>query len=117
MTFKARITLGLAALALVPLALVGLLVRREMTRRLTSAADARVAARLAAIRSALESETATTRGRLRVLAADLSADNRFRLGTSREGDRVWLLDWSGGAMRAAGRVLARALAGPDARAA
>jgi signal transduction histidine kinase len=101
-TFKARITIGLAVLALVPLALVGLFVRREMTNRLSSAADSRVAARLAAIRGALEREATTTRSRLRVLAADLAADNRFRLGTSREGDRGWLLDWAGSAMRAGG---------------
>jgi signal transduction histidine kinase len=101
-TFKVRITIGLAVLALVPLALVGLLVRREMTRRLTTAADARVASRLSSIRGALERDAAATRSRLRALATDLAADNRFRLGTTREGDRAWLLDWAGPAMRAGG---------------
>ncbi|HXD23141.1 MAG TPA: HAMP domain-containing sensor histidine kinase [Gemmatimonadaceae bacterium] len=103
MNFRARLTLGMVAVAVIPLAILGYGVRREMTARL----DADAAHRVDAVRAALASELATTiaadRARLQSLASDLSADNRFRIALTNEesADRRWLLDWAGGSMKLA----------------
>lgn len=104
MNFRARLTLGMVAVAVIPLAILGYGVRREMTARL----DADAARRVDAVRAALASELATTvaaeRARLQSLASDLNADNRFRIALTNEDspDRRWLLDWASASMKLAG---------------
>ena len=105
MTFRTRVSLALAATALVPLVLFGLGLRREMTARLERQADRRVVALVDALRRDLAADGAATGRRLRALAQELAEDNRFRLATVGGGDRRWLLDWAGEAMRLSGLAL------------
>jgi signal transduction histidine kinase len=103
MSFRARLLLAFGLAALGPLLLLGLGVRREMTRRVSEQADRRVAALSATIRSDLAREGRATRERLAALSAQLTSDNVLRLGAgAAAGDRRALLDWAGRAMRASG---------------
>jgi signal transduction histidine kinase len=101
MTFRVRLSLAFAAAALLPLVGFGLGVRHEMTTRLDQQAAERVASLVAVLRADLRSEIRLTRERLRALDQSLEDDNRFRLAVA-GGDRRWLLDWAGQAMRASG---------------
>ncbi len=96
MTFRARLTLALLALAVVPLAVLGYGVRREMRARLDADAGRRVDAAAATVRARLDELVLTERRRLEALAADLATDNRFRAATASPSSpqRGWLLDWA-----------------------
>src|ERR1041384_3161250 len=107
MTFRTRVALALAAGAIVPLAVLGLGVRREMKTRLGAQAARRVEALVGVLRADLAAETSSLRSRLRTLGAGLAADTRFRLATREGGDRRRLLDWAGAAMRGGGPGVAR----------
>ncbi|MFI5231605.1 MAG: ATP-binding protein [Gemmatimonadales bacterium] len=104
MTFRARLTLALLIIAIVPLAILGYGVRREMTARLDDESARRVAAVCNALTSGLAAAIAADHARLQSLASDLAADNRFRLGLSSDNstERRWLLDWASGSMKLAG---------------
>jgi signal transduction histidine kinase len=106
MTYRSRVALALTLGAIVPLALLGAGVRREMASRLDAQAERRVTALVGVLRSDLGAETASLKRRLRILAAGLAADTRFRL-TVRGGDRRWLLDWAAEAMTASGLAALR----------
>jgi signal transduction histidine kinase len=103
-SFRTRLTLALLAVALVPLAILGFGVRREMTTRLDDEAARRVDAVRAALSSGLSATIAADRARLQSLASDLAADNRFRIdiASGNAGERRWLLDWASGSMKLAG---------------
>ena len=105
MTFRRRLVLTVAVASLLPLAIFGLLIRREMTARLHAQADLRVGALAERLGTDLDREVGLTRRRLRGLSEELRADNRFRLATLSGGDRRWLLDWAGEAMRASGLAM------------
>ena len=107
MTFRTRVALALAAGAIVPLAVLGLGVRREMKTRLDAQAARRVEALVGVLRADLAAETSSLRSRLRTLGAGLAADTRFRLATREGADRRWLLDWAGESMRASGLAVLR----------
>ena len=104
MSFRARLTLWLLAIAIVPLAILGYGVRREMTTRLDDDAARHVDAVRGAVTSELAATLAADRLRLQSLVTELAADNRFRiaLGNEDSPERRWLLDWASGSMKLAG---------------
>jgi signal transduction histidine kinase len=104
MTFRARITIALTAVALIPLLVFGYGVRREMTSRLETESARRVAAASDAIGAELSQTVAADRARLRSLASDLAADNRFRIAIANpnSSERRWLLDWAPVSMQLGG---------------
>ena len=104
MSFRARLTLGMVAVAVIPLAILGYGVRREMSARLDADAARRVDAVRASLTSGLSAAIAADRVRLQSLASDLNADNRFRVALASETspERRWLLDWASGSMKLAG---------------
>jgi len=101
-TFRTRIVLAFAAVAVLPVALFGWRVRAEMQARLEEEGSRRVGALVSTIESELRSERSRVRARLGQLGSDLAVDNRFRLVRQGGGESSWLLDWAGEAMRAAG---------------
>jgi signal transduction histidine kinase len=101
MTFRVRLAVTFAVVALVPLVIFGAGVRREMTARLDAQATRRVSGLVRSLEADLAGEVRATRSRLAALATELIQDNRFRAAVL-GGDRRWLLDWAGGAMRATG---------------
>ena len=104
MTFRTRLMIAFAVVALAPLVVIAAGVRREMDQRLTAEDDRRAAA-LAAVASADLSRRGTSIGeRLASLAGALSDDNRFRLAAT-QGDaaqRAYVLDLAGREMRLTG---------------
>lgn len=100
MSFRARLTLTLLALATLPVLALGLGVRSEMR----ALVEREVARRQQAVASdagmrLLEDHQATGR-RLASLAAALSEDNRFRIALvdQRSAERRWLLGWAASMM-------------------
>src|ERR1043166_8766765 len=106
MTYRSRVALALTIGAIIPLALLGFGVRREMATRLDAQAERRVQALVGVLRADLDEQTAGLKQRVRRLAVGLQADTRFRLAV-RGGDRRWLLDWAGEAMAASGLAVLR----------
>jgi signal transduction histidine kinase len=104
MSFRARLTVWLLALAILPPAVLGYGVRREMTARLDDEAARRVDAVRRTVASGLAATLAADRARLQSLASDLAADNRFRIAIANNDtpERRWLLDWASGSMKLAG---------------
>ncbi|HSC30280.1 MAG TPA: HAMP domain-containing sensor histidine kinase [Gemmatimonadaceae bacterium] len=104
MTFRARLMIAFGVVALAPLVVIAVGVRREMDRRLT-AQDERRAAALAAVASADLARGGVSIGdRLSSLVAALDDDNRFRLAVL-QGDaagRAYVLDLAGREMRLTG---------------
>jgi len=107
MTFRARLVLVLVALAAIPVAVLGLGIRREMTARFDAEANGRVEAAASALRDPFTGEVDAEHRRLESLAADLRGDNRFRVvvGDTNSAERRWLLDWAPVAMREAGMAV------------
>lgn len=100
--------LALAIGAIVPVGVLGLGLRREMTVRLEDQTARRVAALAEALGADFAAQAADVRTRLRTLAASLASDTRFRLAVRGEGaDRRWLLDWAGEAMAVSGLAALR----------
>src|ERR1043166_3667445 len=87
MTYRSRVALALTIGAIIPLALLGFGVRREMATRLDAQAERRVQALVGVLRADLDEQTAGLKQRLRRLAAGLQADTRFRLGVRGGGPR------------------------------
>jgi len=102
MTFRTRILIGFGVVVLVPLALFGVRVRTAMATRLTDEYERRVATLVAVIRTHLARDGAAIARRLDALTDAIVADNRFRAALLQGGDRTYLLDYAGGAMRFAG---------------
>ncbi len=102
MTFRTRILVGFGVVVLVPLALFGIRVRTEMASRLTDEYQRRVEALAAVIRARLTRDGAAIARRLDALTEAIVADNRLRGAVLQGGDRTYLLDYAGGAMRFAG---------------
>ena len=107
MTFRSRLAIACVTIALVPLAIFGYGVRREMTSRLEDEAARRAATVLDAIHAQLAQSTVADGARLASLAADLAADNRFRIAVAdeRSPERRWLLDWAGTSMKLGGLAM------------
>ena len=107
MSFQARLTLAFALIAVLPLAILGLGVRREMTARLDAEAARRVDAVSSAVTTRLTSAIEADRRRLEAMASDLANDNRFRvaIADANSPERRWLIDWASTAMIPAGFVV------------
>lgn len=105
MTFRARLLVGFGAVVLVPLVIFGLRVRTVMANRLTAAYQQRVAALGAVIRADLDRQSAGIATRLDALKGAIVSDNRFRTAALQGGERSYLLDYAGGAMRLAGLAM------------
>jgi signal transduction histidine kinase len=104
MTFRARLTIALVALAVVPLLVLGIGVRREMRARLDADAARRVDAAATALTARLTATLESQQRRLESFATELAADNRFRsaLADGTSADRRWLIDWASATMPSAG---------------
>jgi len=102
MTFRTRLLAGTGIVVLVPLAVFGLGIRREMARRLTAEHERRVASLVAVIGADVARESDGIASRLAALKAALAADNRVRVAAQPGADRVYMLDYAGDAMRLAG---------------
>jgi len=103
-TFRTRLVLAFSVVALVPLIVLALGVRREMDRRLTAQYDARVTALATLTRGELARQSAAIGDRLASLEDALADDNRFRLAAvaGDRAERPYLLDYAGRAMRMTG---------------
>jgi signal transduction histidine kinase len=102
MTFRTRLLAAFGVVVLVPLAVFGLGIRREMARRLTAESQWRVTSLVAVIDAAMMREGDGISGRLAALKTALAADNRFRAAVLQGNDRAYVLDYAGDAMRLAG---------------
>lgn len=100
MKFRTRLVLAFGLAALVPLAILGLGVRQEMTRRLNRQAATRVGAEVDLLKANLARLNRATRTRLHGFAGELAGSNQFRLAELAGDDaaRRWLLDWAMNAM-------------------
>ncbi len=107
MTFRARLLLGAAAVAAVPLAVLAVGIRREVGARLTSQYEGRVAALVTVIEADLARQSADVAARLAALRVALPEDNRFRLGAIQglTAERTYVLDYAGSALRLAGLAM------------
>src|SRR5688500_10270810 len=109
MTFRARMSIAFVVAALIPLGVLALGVRREVTRRVTAQHERRVSTLVEIVRQDLARESASIAARLDILQTDLSTDDRFRLGVVRDdpAHRRYVLDWAERAMEIAGLSLLR----------
>ncbi len=104
MSFRSRLFLAFLLVLLVPLAVLGFGVRREMERRLTAEYRERVRSLAELVQLDLAREGGQLGRRLEALRDELADDNRFRTAALQEdpGARGWLLDWAGEAQRLTG---------------
>ncbi len=102
MTFRTRLLAGFGVVVLVPLAVFGLGIRREMSGRLSAEYGRRVVALADVIRADVARQSDGIAARLAALKGALAADNRFRAATVQGGDRAYVLDYAGDAMRLTG---------------
>ncbi len=104
MTFRGRLLAAMGALAVVPLAVIAIGVRHEMTERLTAQYERRVDGLASVTREDLDRESASIAGRLRAVASAIRDDNRFRLGVvgGAPAERDYVLDYADRAMRTTG---------------
>jgi len=101
MTFRTRVLLAFAPVVLVPLLVFGIGVRRAVRDRLAAQYRRRVDALVAVIEEDLAQRGRSIGDRLTSLTAAAVEDNRLRLA-AQSGDRQYLLDYAGSAMRLAG---------------
>jgi signal transduction histidine kinase len=104
MSLRTRLLLAFAAVVLIPIALLGVGVRQEMSRRLSAEYQRRVDDVIDVIREDLARESDGIAERLGSLERALQNDNRFRLAAvaGAETERDYLLDYAGTAMRLTG---------------
>ena len=100
MSLRTRILFASLVLVWVPLLLLGIGVRVEMSRRLTDEYTRRVDALLGVTRTALENTADRVGIRLEALAERLAEDNRFRLAAVNglASERAYLVDYAGSTM-------------------
>jgi signal transduction histidine kinase len=101
MTFRTRLLAGFGVVVLVPLAVFGLGIRGEMSGRVAAEYERRVGALAEVIRADVGRQSDGIAARLTALKGAL-ADNRFRLAVVQGGDRAYVLDYAGDAMRLTG---------------
>jgi signal transduction histidine kinase len=101
--FRSRILLGLLAVAVIPLAALGVAVRKRVGDVLAVQYEQRVAALVGVIRHDIERQDRRIAERLDAVTAALAADNRFRQGVRRgAADDPYVLDYAGAAMEQSG---------------
>jgi signal transduction histidine kinase len=104
MSLRTRLLLAFAVVVLIPIAVLALGLRQEMTRRLADEYQLRVDNVVDVIREDLDRESAGIAERLSSLEDALLDDNRFRLAAVAgvESERDYLLDYASTAMRLTG---------------
>jgi len=102
MTFRTRLLAGFGVVVLVPLAVFGLGIRREMSGRVAAEYERRVGALADVIRADVARQSDGIAARLTELKGAIAADNRFRVAAIQGGDRAYVLDYAGDAMRLTG---------------
>jgi len=102
MTFRTRLLAGFGVVVLVPLAVIGLGIRREMSGRVSAEYERRVGALTDVIRADVARQSEGIAARLAALKGALAGDNRFRVAAIQGGDRAYVLDYAADAMRVAG---------------
>ena len=104
MTFRSRLLVAFAFATILPLALLGFGVRRQLTTRLVAQHQQRVESMAKVAAQDVARESASIAERLATLARGLRTDDRFRLAAVRgdPGERAYLLDWAEQAMRTTG---------------
>jgi signal transduction histidine kinase len=102
MTFRTRLLAGFGVVVLVPLAVFGLGIRRKMSGRVSAEYERSVGALAAVIRADIARQSDGIAARLAALKSALANDNRFRAAAVQGGDRAYVLDYAGDAMRLTG---------------
>src|SRR5437879_4621780 len=104
MSLRTRMLLAFGVMVLIPLALLAIGLRQEMTTRLSQEYQVRVDRVVEVIREDLHRESTGISQRLASLKSALLNDNRFRLAAVAgvESERDYLLDYAGEAMRLTG---------------
>jgi signal transduction histidine kinase len=104
MTFRSRLLIAFALATVVPLAMLGVGVRRQLTARLVAQHQQRVDGMAQVSAQDVERESASIASRISTLAGTLRTDDRFRMAAVRgdPGERAYLLDWAEQAMRTTG---------------
>jgi len=104
MTFRSRLLIAFALATIVPLAMLGVGVRRQLTTRLVAQHQQRVEGMARVAAQDVERESASIASKLSTLAGALRTDDRFRMAAVRgdPGERAYLLDWAEQAMRTTG---------------
>ena len=104
MTFRSRLLIAFALATVVPLAMLGVGVRRQLTARLVAQHQQRVDGMARVAAQDVERESASIASSLSTLAGTLRTDDRFRMAAVRgdPGERAYLLDWAEQAMRTTG---------------
>jgi signal transduction histidine kinase len=107
MTFRSRLLVAFLLAALVPIIALTLIVRHEMTRRLTAQYERRVESLVEIIEEDLAHESDVIAASLDVVRSAVVDDNRFRrAAVDRDrNERRYLLDYAEGAMRMTGLSL------------
>jgi signal transduction histidine kinase len=107
MSFRRRLLLAFTTATLVPLALLAAGVYRQLSERLVRQHEQAVNREMAVAREDLQRTSADLASRLSTLATSIAADDRLRLAVLAGplGDRAYLLDWAGDAMRLAGLTM------------
>lgn len=104
MSLRTRLLLAFAAVVIVPVALLAIGLRQEMTRRLSQEYQLRVDSVVDVIRDDLTRQSADIAQRLAAIEHAVRDDNRFRLAAVAdvESERDYLLDYAGTAMHLTG---------------
>jgi signal transduction histidine kinase len=104
MTFRSRLLIAFTLATIVPLAMLGVGVRRQLTARLVVQHQKRVEGMARVAAQDVERESASIASRLSTLAGALRTDDRFRTAAVRAdpAERAYLLDWAEQAMRTTG---------------
>lgn len=104
MTFRTRLLIVFLVAVVLPMVVLAFFTRVEMTRRLTAQYERRVESLIEVIESDLAREGTAIANSIGVLQSAAADDNRFRrAAVDRDtGERRYLLDYAGNAMRIAG---------------
>ena len=117
MSLRTRLLLAFAVVVLIPIALLAVGVREEMSRRLSAEYQRRVDNVVGVIRADLARESAGIAERLASLQTALVNDNRFRLaavaGAESDDAREYLLDYAATAMQLTGLSMLQIQDGDD----
>jgi signal transduction histidine kinase len=101
--FRVRLLLAFTAATLLSLSVLAFGIRRQLTARLAAQHEQRVRALAEVAIQDLVRENADVSSRLASLVRSLADDNRFRSAVQgAPGERAYLLDWAGDAMRTTG---------------
>ena len=98
MTFRRRILISSVILVWIPLLLLAISTKMEMTRRLSNEYHRRVGTLASVATEDLESLRGSMRSRLSAFRNIIENDNRFRLAMEKDEDKSYVIDYAGQAM-------------------